>query len=118
MHTRPSFSEEAGPDAQSCVLVARGDIDAAACGHLRGWVTNALAGGRLRLVVDLSEAGYLDTRALDALVAAEREAAARGATLSVVSPLDSRLRIIFELTHLDRYLRLADSRAEAFASAA
>lgn len=118
MHERLSFSDEAGPDAGTRVLVVRGDLDLAASGHLQRWVANALGSGRRRLVIDLTEAGYLDTRALDALISTERQAAASGATLGVVSPSDSRLRTIFELTHLDRYLSLADSRSEAFARAA
>ena len=118
MHDRLSFSDEAGPDDETRVLAVRGDLDLAAAGHLRRWVASTLGSGRRRLVIDLSAAGYLDTRALDALISAEREAAASGASLCVVTPADSRLRTIFELTHLDRYLSLADSRSEAFARAA
>ena len=118
MQDRLSFSEEAGPDALTRVLVARGDVDVVASGYLSRWVEAALREGCRHLVVDLTEAGYLDTRALDALISAERTAGANGATLTVVSPADSRLRVIFELTRLDRYLQLSDSRAEAFADVA
>ena len=118
MPDRLGFREEAGPDARTRILVAQGDLDLAAGGHLSRWVDASLDAGCDRLVVDLSEAGYLDTRALDGLIRAERTAAGRGAALTVVSPADSRLRIIFELTRLDRYLKLANSRAEALSDVA
>ena len=117
MQDRTSFKDETGP-GDSRVLVASGDLDFDAGGHMRRWVSRSLTHGLRRLVIDLSGAGYLDSRVLEALIAAEREAEMRGGRLAIVSPSDSRLRIIFELTRLDRYLRISDSRDAAFAEVA
>ena len=110
-----SLREEVQPDPHTRVLCAAGDLDLASGGQVVRWVTAAVAEGAKRLVIDLSAAGYLDSRALAALIAARKHAAMNRCELAVVSPADSRLRVIFELTHLERYLQLADSRDEALA---
>ena len=111
-----TLRDEDGPDADTRVLVATGDFDFDTGGHLQRRVATALAGGVRRIVVDLTAAGYIDTRALAALIEADRDAKRHGAVLAVVSPADARLRVILELTRLDRYLQLAETRQDAVAA--
>jgi anti-anti-sigma factor len=119
MHEPPAFLQEEGPDEHTSVLVASGDLEYEAGGYVNRWVAEQLRTGRRRLIIDLSKAGYLDSRALAALIAAGKQAAVReGCGVAVVTPSDTRLRIIFELTQVDRFLHLSETRADALAALA
>lgn len=75
------------------VIVARGEIDIAAVPVLRKVLTDALC-DHSRLVVDLSEATFLDTWALDVLVIARQIAEAGGGGLRLNAPSRSVRRML------------------------
>jgi anti-sigma B factor antagonist len=90
----------------------RGEVDMLAVPTFERSVREALDRGHRGLVVDLSEVTFLDSSLLSALIGALRRTRRRGAGLAVVCPRPS-IRRIFELTGLDRVLRLTRDRAEA-----
>jgi len=59
-----------------CVVGAAGELDIASVGHLRVAVDNARRRGA-RVVVDLRAVTFMDTFALRALIALQRETSAR-----------------------------------------
>jgi anti-sigma B factor antagonist len=114
MHDR--FRSEDGPDAATRSLLATGEFDAAAATAVRWHIEEALDAGKWRVIVDLSEISYMETAAVAALLDANARLTRLGASLFIVIPTDSRVRILFSITNLDKVLRVMDTRAEALAS--
>jgi anti-sigma B factor antagonist len=113
MHEK--FRHEDGPDATTRSLVPCGELDSPAAGEVRHRVEQALAVGKRRVIVDLSEVTYMETAALAALLDANARVASCGATLFVVIPGDSRVRLLFSITRLDKVLTLLETREAALA---
>jgi anti-sigma B factor antagonist len=91
-------------------------------GELDMFVTSSVAGrlheiaedGRQDVVVDLSDARYIDSTVLEAFVNAQKELQAHAHALAVVAPGPYTQRT-FELTGLNDVLRVSGTRDEAFA---
>jgi anti-anti-sigma factor len=110
-HARVKINVDRVNDA--AVIAVSGDVDLHAAPDLRGEL------GRLAndetaslIVVDLSEATFLDSMALGALLAAQKsiESHAKRFVIVVSTP---EIRRIFEITMLERVFRLYPRRAEA-----
>ena len=114
MHDK--FRSEDGPDAATRALVTTGELDAGAAGEIRGRIERALSAGKRRVIVDLTDVTYMETAALAALLDANARVKQFGASLFVVVPGDSRVRLLFSITRLDHVLRVMGTRAEALAS--
>jgi anti-sigma B factor antagonist len=114
MHEK--FTVEDGPDRATRSLVPPGDLDAAAAAEVRRRIEEALNAGKRRVIVDLSAVSYMETAALAVLLDGNARLKRFGASLSVVIPADSRVRIVFGITRLDKVLRVTETRAEALAS--
>jgi anti-sigma B factor antagonist len=81
----------------------------------RSKVSDLLASGRHRLVINLEQVAQLDTSGLTALVTAHLTAAKRGGALKLVNP-SSRVRELLQITRLNTLLQMYDSEAQALAS--
>jgi anti-sigma B factor antagonist len=110
-----SVAEER-PDPQTVVIAIHGDADLTAASELRDRLGEAIAGGPSVLVLDLSDATFLDSMALGVFLSGMRSQRARGGRFRVVAPRDD-IRRIFELTLLDRVFDLDRSRQDALAAA-
>src|SRR4051794_27520705 len=108
-----SFRFEDGPDQATRSLVHRGELDGACAGDVRNGVDQALAAGKRRVIVDLSETTYMETPALAALLDANARVRRFGAAFLVVVPVDSRVRQLFRVTRLDKVLRILETREAA-----
>jgi anti-sigma B factor antagonist len=115
MHDR--FRSEDGPDPATRSLVATGELDTAAATAVRWHIEEALDAGKWRVIVDLSEITYMETAAVASLLDANARLTRIGAKLVVVIPSDSRVRILFSVTNLDKVLRVADTREQALRAA-
>ena len=84
-------------------LTPEGDLaGAAAAGELRRAVDAALGAGRVAdVVIDLTQARFIDSAALEALLWARRRAESRGGRMALAGP-DANARKVLELTRLDR----------------
>ena len=75
-------------------------------------MTDAVDRGAVSLVVDLSEATFIDSMTLGVLLGAVKRLRPVGGTVSVVCT-DPHIRRIFEITLLDRVFTLHSDRAAA-----
>jgi anti-anti-sigma factor len=105
-----SQPEPLGDDA---VLVAvSGEVTFANVDELRGALEHALRAGRDRVVVDITEVGFLDSSAMSALLSTSVEAAKEGRSVAVVHAGDEPPGI-FRFKGVERLLRLYPSREAA-----
>jgi anti-sigma B factor antagonist len=91
-----------------------GEIDLAWAETLREELHVALSTMSTRTVVDLSQATFLDSSAMGAIVSAGMRARDAGGWVRLVGPPDN-VRRVLELTQIDTVLGLYDSVAEAIA---
>jgi anti-sigma B factor antagonist len=99
------------------IVMVGGDVDLHSAPELRErleWLSNDEDASRI--VVDLSEATFLDSMALGVLLAAKRSAEARGKRFMIVSAT-TEIRRIFEITMLDSVFELHATRDGALEDA-
>ncbi|MGN9768249.1 STAS domain-containing protein [Micromonospora sp. SD12] len=95
------------------VITCAGDIDVDGAGTLRTALLHATDMGG-HVVVDLTNVRLIDSTGLGLLVGAQRDCAARGATLSLAAP-SPFLRTVLRTLRLDEVLPAYDSLGEAVA---
>jgi anti-sigma B factor antagonist len=103
------------PDTFSPVLQPAGRFDAHTTGPVLGWLAAARAAGQAELVLDLEAVTFIDSSALAVLVKGMKQCREQGGDLHLCS-LREPVRIIFELTRLDRALSLFADQAAAVAA--
>ena len=92
-----------------CVVIAvHGQADLHTAPELRNAITAALDGGATGLVVDLSEATFIDSMTLGVLLGAVKRLRPSGGKVGIVCT-DPHIRRIFEITLLDRVFSLHTS---------
>src|SRR5436309_11203232 len=101
------------PDGVS-ILAVVGELDIATAPHFRRGVGALLGSGGRRLVVDLSDADFLDSTGLGALVWAQLRARSAGGELVTAGAEDTVAHTIATSGLADLFT-LAPSRAEALA---
>ena len=107
---------ERRPDGMA-VVVVEGDVDLHSGPALRNRLAGLVDDGVERIVVDLSDATFLDSMALGVLLGAKRDLAATGGELELVVTRDD-IRRIFEITMLERIFVLHGSREGALRAGA
>jgi len=101
------------PVAPSVYLITvGGELDMKASPKLRRTIDHALENEISLLVVDLTDATFIDSTGIGALVAALKRLTTEGGSLEIACSEPNLLRI-FELTGLDRLLSIHPSRREA-----
>jgi anti-sigma B factor antagonist len=111
------FSVEWTPeDSGGAVIVVDGQADLHTAPQLRAAITEAIDGGASLLVVDLSNATFIDSMTLGVLLGAVKRLRPSGGSVSVVCT-DPHIRRVFEITLLDRVFSLHDRREDALAGA-
>jgi anti-sigma B factor antagonist len=108
--------ETIGDDAAVPVIAVHGQADLHTAPQLRAAITTALDAGASGLVIDLSEASFIDSMTLGVLLGAVKRLRPSGGRVSVVCT-DSHIRRIFEITLLDRVFSIHTDRGGALASA-
>jgi anti-sigma B factor antagonist len=94
------------------VVVVHGQADLHTASELRAAITSAIDDGAVSLVVDLSEATFIDSMTLGVLLGAVKRLRPSGGKVSVVCA-DPHIRRIFEITLLDRVFALHTDREAA-----
>ncbi|MBI3914962.1 MAG: STAS domain-containing protein [Chloroflexi bacterium] len=94
------------------LLTPRGRLDAAGTRPFEAEMKQHIAGGRVRLLVDLSETTYISSNGLRVLLAALKETQTRGGAL-VLCCLKPRLAEIFEMSGFDRVFEIFSTRVAA-----
>jgi anti-sigma B factor antagonist len=97
------------------VIAVRGEIDLFTAPALKDALGEAIEGGVDRIVVDLSETGFLDSTGLGVLIGALKRLRARDGLLTIVN-VDESIAKTFEITSLDQILTICASRDDAIAA--
>jgi anti-sigma B factor antagonist len=105
--------ERFGP---TVLLAIHGDADMRIAAELKDRLGEVIDDGPVAVVLDLTDATFLDSTALGILLGAMKRLRASGGRFRVVAPR-SEIRRIFEMTLLDRVFELDLSRRDALAAA-
>lgn len=108
--------ETIGGDELIPIIAVHGQADLHTAPQLRAAIATVLDGGAAGLVIDLSEASFIDSMTLGVLLGAVKRLRPSGGRVSVVCT-DSHIRRIFEITLLDRVFSIHGDRGAALASA-
>jgi anti-sigma B factor antagonist len=106
------FRVDVDLDANVHVVTVGGDVDLHSAPVLRARLAELVDAGAAEIVLDLSEATFLDSMALGVILSAKRRVAAVGGRLELVVSTPE-VRRIFEITMLDQVLDVHDTRADA-----
>jgi anti-sigma B factor antagonist len=110
-----SLSDEA-VDADTQLLRARGELDLYAAPELKRRLASAIDAGKTRIVVDLTDASFMDSTALGVLLGALKRLRVRDGALAVASEQPTILRIL-EVTGMNQVLDLHKTADDALAAA-
>ncbi|QWZ10076.1 STAS domain-containing protein [Nocardioides panacis] len=97
------------------VLAPAGEVDVYTVGGLRDALSECLAAGDLRIVVDLTDVTFMDSSGLGVLVGGLKKVNSVGGSLRLVGP-SSMLRRMLKTTGLTRVFDLYDSLADLLAT--
>jgi anti-sigma B factor antagonist len=104
-------------DATTHLVELGGEIDLYTAPEFKQRVSGAIESGKRRLVVDLSDATFIDSTTLGVLVGAEKQLRASEGTVVLVCP-EPNIRKVFDITGLDRVFPMHDTRDAALAELA
>jgi anti-anti-sigma factor len=99
-------------DSGRLVVAVDGDLDIGTAPSLADVFDDALNAGRTHVVLDLGDAGFIDSTAIHVLVAAARELRQRFGQLALACA-DPNVRRMIELTGLDLVAPLHETREAA-----
>jgi anti-sigma B factor antagonist len=109
-----SITTETVDDPVAAVAVS-GYVDFDAAPALKHSLVDCIEAGRSQLVVDLAEAGFIDSTAIGVLVGALKRLQESGGSLVVVCT-NENVQSIFELVGLDEVITLHRSRDDAISA--
>jgi anti-anti-sigma factor len=93
------------------VIQPSGILDGVAVNGLRREITDIVEGGTNIVLVDFQDVTFMNSSGLGALVSTLRVVRSAGAELFLCS-LSEQVRMIFELTKMDRVFKMFNSRNE------
>src|SRR3954470_22798827 len=112
------FDLAAGDGGDTTVVSVAGEIDMGTGAAFQRGLLHAIGAGRGGLIVDLSQATFMDSSALTSLVNAFDNLRTQGGGKLAIVASDPRMRALFDVARLDRDFQIYDSRADALAAAA
>ena len=110
----PFTLTDQGQSNSTVIVSVTGDLDLWNAPALEQRLRRCLDQGSQWVVVDLSEAAFLDSSGLGALTNSKRRIERKGGRLVVINTND-QMRRVFELTGLMRVLNVVPDRAHALA---
>jgi anti-sigma B factor antagonist len=112
----PEFAlTEDSIDSERHVVAVRGEIDLFTAPELKQKLTDAIEGGKTRIVVDLTQTTFLDSTALGVLIGAVKRLRTRDGALVIVN-VDQNIAKTFEITGLDQIFTIVGEREAAIAA--
>ena len=97
------------------LIKLQGEVDLYAAPDLKDHVNNAIEGGKTLLILDLSDATFIDSTTLGILVSGMKRLRPRGGRLAVLCP-DPTMAKIFDITGLNRMFSVHETREDAIAA--
>jgi anti-sigma B factor antagonist len=107
--------EDESHKSDSIVIKLQGEVDLYAAPELKDHVNRAIESGKNKLVLDLSEATFIDSTTLGILVSGMKRLRPRGGMLAVLCP-DPTMARIFDITGLNRMFSVHDTLEGALAA--
>jgi anti-sigma B factor antagonist len=104
--------ETVGGGGPVVTIAVHGQADLHTAPQLRDAMTGAIDGGATSLIVDLSDATFVDSMTLGVLLGAVKRLRPHGGKVSVVC-VSPHIRRIFEITLLDRVFALHETLEDA-----
>src|SRR3970282_169916 len=101
--------------AEITVVGPQGDLDMAVADEVKRVLAGLIDKGQSRVVMDLSQVGYIDSSGMGVLVASMKQARAAGGDVRLCA-LQEDVRAIFEMTRLIKVMSIHPTRQEALAS--
>ena len=112
----PEFAlTEDAIDSERHVVAVRGEIDLFTAPELKQKLTDAIEGGKTRIVVDLTQTSFLDSTALGVLIGAVKRLRTRDGALVIVN-VDQNIAKTFEITGLDQIFTIVGELDAAVAA--
>src|SRR4051794_9257585 len=105
-------------DNDATVVNVTGEIDMETGPAFQRGLLSAIGAGRSGLIVDLSQATFLDSSALTSLVNAFDNLRRHGGGRLAIVANDARMRALFDVARLDRDFQIYESREDAIAAVA
>ena len=99
------------------VIRLGGEVDLYTAPEFKERMVELIEGGKKKIVVDLSEATFIDSTTLGVLVGGVKRLRPTGGSLALVCT-DQNITKIFEITGLDRVFPIHGSRDEALQAVA
>jgi anti-sigma B factor antagonist len=104
-------------DDETAVVNISGELDLYSAPELKESMSRLIEQGKSRLVIDMSEAIFIDSTAIGVLVGGLRRVQELGGSLDIVCTHKEILRVL-EIVGLDQVFDIHESRKDAFASQA
>ena len=104
-------------DADTHVISLGGEVDLYTAPEFKERMVQVIEDGKKRVVVDLSEATFIDSTTLGVLVGGVKRLRPSGGSLALVCT-DQNIQKIFEITGLDRVFPIHESREAALSDVA
>ncbi|TXN31126.1 STAS domain-containing protein [Lacisediminihabitans profunda] len=95
------------------VVRPTGRLNMVSAGRLRELITSTVAGGRSRVVVDLTGVEFIDSSGLGALISGLKTARQAGGDLRIAAP-NEQVSLVLRLTNMDRVLPVYASAETAY----
>jgi anti-sigma B factor antagonist len=107
--------EDESHKEDSIVIKLQGEVDLYAAPELKDHVNRAIESGKTKLVLDLTDATFIDSTTLGILVSGMKRLRPRGGMLAVLCP-DPTMARIFDITGLNRMFSVHDTLDGALAA--
>jgi anti-sigma B factor antagonist len=104
-------------DSTTHVIELGGEVDLYTAPEFKERLVELIESGKKQIVVDLSQATFIDSTTLGVLVGGVKRLRPAGGSLALVCT-DQNITKIFEITGLDRVFPIHDTRDEALSSVA
>jgi anti-sigma B factor antagonist len=100
------------------VTIITGELDLHASRSLGQQLSEQVGAGQTSpdVILDLSAVSFIDSSALGVIVQADQRLGRQGRGLAVIAPKGTAVADLVEITHIDKSLRVAATRAEAEAA--
>ena len=104
-------------DSETHVIQLGGEVDLYTAPEFKERLVELIENGKTKIVVDLSEATFIDSTTLGVLVGGVKRLRPAGGSLALVCS-DQNITKIFEITGLDRVFPIHETRDQALSSVA
>lgn len=100
-------------DGGVALLNLEGKLNMVSAPYLRQKIHSEVAAGNIRVAIDLTEVDFIDSSGLGALINGLKSARQAGGDLRIANPSE-QVRLVLELTNIDRVLKVYEDAETAF----